>query len=180
MNLLEVGVKEDPLCVRNAFYYARELVFCQRYPEAIEALKRYLAMPDAISDHERSYAMRFIAESYEAIGQTGVSHYWHRHSCAEAPHLRDGWTHLANFCFKHSLWAECYSAASYALSIKEKQLVYTADPKCWTSFPHDLASIAAWNLGLKAKALTHVNNALELDPKNERLKANKELMKDTV
>jgi hypothetical protein len=66
------------------------------------------------------------------------------------------------------------------LSIKEKQLVYTADPKCWTSFPHDLASIAAWNLGLKDEALTHVNNALELDPKNERLKANKELIKDTV
>lgn len=176
MSLLEVGVKEDKDCIRNSFYYARELVFAKRYEEAIDALKRYLAMPDARSDHERSYCMRFIAESYEAIGNIPMAHYWHRHSCAEAPHLRDGWTHLAFFCFRHQLWAECYSSISYALSIKDKQLLYTADPKCWTSFPHDIASIAAWNLGLKAHALDHVNNALELDPTNERLLGNKLLM----
>ena len=176
MSLLEVGVKEDPHCVRNAFYYARELSFSRRYAEAIDALKRYLLMPDAIWNHERAYAMRFIAEAYEALNDLASAHYWHRQACAEMPSAREPWTYLALFCMKRELWAECYSAISYALSIENRELLYTSDPKCWAGFPHDIASVAAWNLGLKEEAILHINKALQYDPHEPRLVANKKLM----
>ena len=44
MPLLELAVKEDPRCPRNAFYHARELTFYSRWQEAITALNRYLAI----------------------------------------------------------------------------------------------------------------------------------------
>lgn len=176
MKLLEVGVKEDPYCVRNAFYYARELVFCKRYQEAVNALQGYLNMPDAVWAHERAYAMRFLADSYEGLGDIVSAHYWHRKACAEVPNIRDTWTFLAHFCMRHELWAECYSSISYALQIQERELVYTADPRCWTDFPHDIASVAAWYLGLKDAAIVHLKNALEHNPTSERLLANLRLM----
>ena len=39
MDLLELSVKEDPRCPRNAFYYARELSFNERWEQAIEAIE---------------------------------------------------------------------------------------------------------------------------------------------
>jgi hypothetical protein len=56
MDLLELSVKEDPNCPRNAFYYARELSFNSRWQESIEACKRYLKLPNATWQNERCYA----------------------------------------------------------------------------------------------------------------------------
>ena len=68
MPMLELAVKEDPRCPRNAFYHARELTFYQRWEEAIEALNRYLEMPEATWQNERCYAMRLLGKSYEETG----------------------------------------------------------------------------------------------------------------
>ena len=59
-----------------------------------------------------------------------------------------------------------------ALSIKNRELVYTVDPIVWGPRPHDLAALAAWNLGLKDAALEHGKLAVELDPNDGRLKDN--------
>ena len=83
MDLLEMSVKEDPLCPRNAFYYARELTYYSRWEEAIVALKKYLDMPEASWKNERAYAMRLIGDSYDALGQDGME--WYRKGVAEDP-----------------------------------------------------------------------------------------------
>lgn len=170
--LLELGVKESPHCVRNYFYYARELVFTDQHDKAITALQHYLTMPDAVLAHERAYAMRLIAESFERLGQMQQALYWHRQGCNEAPHLRDGWVHLAQFCLNQKQYAESHMAIQYALNIAERAFVYTADPKCWTAYPYDIGSIAAWNLGLKELALANLNQALLYDADNPRLVTN--------
>jgi len=174
--LLELGVKEDPHCVRNSFYYARELVFTDQHDKAIHALQHYLKMPNATCDHERAYAMRLIAQSFERLGQIQQAQYWHRQGCNEAPHLRDAWVHLAQFCLNQNQYAEAHMAIAYALNITERVLVYTADPKCWTGYPYDIGSIAAWNLGLKDLALSHLELAILHDANNPRLLANLEHM----
>jgi glycosyltransferase involved in cell wall biosynthesis len=177
MDLLTLATQEDPVCPRNAFYYARELTFTQQWGKAIVALERYLAMPAASWAHERCYAMRLIGDSFAALNDTPSALYWYRKACAEAPHLREGWTALAFQCMKLQLWSECYSAITYALSITERELVYTSDPKCWTGFPYDIASVAAWNLGLKEKAILYIDTALSYCPDDQRLLANAKLMR---
>jgi tetratricopeptide (TPR) repeat protein len=176
MDLLHVAVTEDPRCPRNAFYYARELTFNSRWQDAIAALNKYLAMPEATWPNERAYAMRLLGNCYQELGQDGLP--WLRRACAEAPNTRETWCELAMACYRRALWEECFSASSNALAIKDKELVYTMDPSVWGSKPHDLLAISAHWLGLKQKALEHGQIAVALEPNNERLIKNLEFYKE--
>lgn len=176
MDLLEMSVKEDPLCPRNAFYYARELTYYSRWEEAIVALKKYLDMPEATWNNERAYAMRLLGDSYDALGQDGMG--WYRKGVAEDASVRETWIALASAASKRGLWSESYGAAMSALAIKEPNYSYTATPDSFSAKPYDLAAIAAYYLGLKQEALKLGEQALELEPTNERLIKNMEFYKE--
>lgn len=176
MDLLALSVKEDPHCSRNAFYYARELWFYGRHEESIAECKRFLELPSATWHHERCYALRVIGKCLEAQGHFDAAEGWFHKAAAEAPLTREPWCALALLYYKQSRWPESYGAATRALSITERALVYTTDPVCWAEHPHDLAAIAAWNLGLKDCARTHAKNALAFNPTDPRLESNVKMM----
>lgn len=176
MPLLELAIKEDPHCPRNAFYHARELTFYYRWQEAIVYLNKYLEMPEATWQNERCYAMRLLGKCYENLGNPTEAEKWYRLAAAEAPNTREPWVELAMLSYMRHDWTQCYFAACKALEIKDKALVYTMDPSVWTEKPHDLASISAWHLGLKESALFHINEALKFAPNDTRLLANKQLI----
>ena len=176
MPLLELAVKEDPHCPRNAFYHARELTFYYRWAESVVALEKYLAMPEATWVNERAYAMRLLGKACEHLNRHEEAYKWYRLAVAEAPGTREPWYELANMAFMKSNWTECYSAAKSGLDIKDKELVYTMDPTVWGDKLYDLASIAAWNLGLKEEATSLVTKAIELAPNDERLLNNLKIM----
>lgn len=176
MPLLELAVAEDPRCPRNAFYHARELTFYQRWEESITALNKYLAMPEATWQNERCYALRLLGKAHEHLGRHEEAHKFYRLAVAEAPRTREPWCELAMFAYMRSSWVECYSAAKSALEIKDKALVYTMDPSVWSEKPYDLASIAAWHLGLKEEAGELVAKAIELAPNDQRLLNNQRMM----
>lgn len=172
MGLLELSVKEDPKCPRNAFYYARELTFNRRWAEARDALIRYLDMPEANWLNERCYAMRLLGQSFDNLGKPAEALKWYRRACAEAPYTREPWVDLATACHHRKLWHECYSAAQNALAITDKAKVYTCDPTAWGSKPYDMAALAAYNLGLYDKALLYGREAVALEPNDKRLQSN--------
>jgi tetratricopeptide (TPR) repeat protein len=172
MPLLELAVKEDPYCPRNAFYHARELTFYARWDEAITALNKYLAMPEATWANERCYAMRLLGKAYGEKGHTAEALKWLRLAVAEAPGTREPWVELSVQCYRLNMWAESYAAAKSALQIADKALVYTMDPEVWGEKPWDYASIAAWNLGLKDEAVQLCTKAVELAPHDERIGRN--------
>lgn len=172
LDLLRVSIQEDPQDPRNAFYYARELSFHGRWHEAIAECKRYLALPGATWDGERCYAMRVIARCYNEMGDKGEALNWARRAVAEAPNTREPWCEVATLAYQTRRWSECYGAATSALTIVNRELVYTCDPAVWGAQPYDMASIAAWNLGLKDQALEFAIKAAELEPSDERLQNN--------
>jgi glycosyltransferase involved in cell wall biosynthesis len=178
LDLLEMSVKEDPSCPRNAFYYARELTFYQKWDEAIVALEKYLEMPNATFIADRAFAMRLLGKSCKARGMERASMQWFRLACAEQPEARENWIELAQACYEKQLWAECFGAASSALNITQKELVYTMDPTAWGSKPHDLLAIAAYRLGFKEQAIKHGEIALSFEPDNQRLLANMAFYKE--
>jgi tetratricopeptide (TPR) repeat protein len=176
LDLLRASVEEDPHCPRNAFYYARELSFKSQWQTAITEAKRYLELPRATWINERAYAMRVIAKCHQELGDPWTALTWLRRAAAEAPDTREPWCELAMLCHHLKRWSECFSAALMCLSITTKEKVYTVDPAVWGSTPHDLASIAAWNLGWKDIAIDHVRKAIELDPQEFRFRENLKLM----
>jgi glycosyltransferase involved in cell wall biosynthesis len=175
--LLELAVKEDPRCPRNAFYYARELTFYHKWLDAVVALNKYLAMPEATWQNERCYAMRLLGKAYDALGQNGIE--WFKKACAEAPNTREPHVELAESYMAKKMWQECYESALRALDIKDKALVYTMNPAVWGALPHDLIALSAYNLGMMCEARHHGEIAVELEPDNERLKTNLEFYRNT-
>jgi glycosyltransferase involved in cell wall biosynthesis len=176
MPLLELAIAEDPRCPRNAFYHARELTFYSRWKEAVEYLNKYLLMPEATWQNERSYAYRLLGKSHIQLGDWAQGLKMYRLAVAEAPGTREPWVELAHTAYSLRNWTECYSAAKSALAITNKALVYTMDPSVWTERPYDLASVAAWNLGLKDEAIQLVKQAIELAPYDTRLQNNLKAM----
>lgn len=174
LNLLRMSVQEDPVCPRNAFYFARELTFYQLWDDAITALQTYLALPGADWENERCYAMRLLGKSFDELGNGAEALRWYRRATAEAPGTREPWVDLAMSCYLKKLWPECLFAAEQALRIKDKEFVYTCDPEVWGYKPHDLAALAAHHLGQNDAALVHGKQAVQLatDEQRQRLEQN--------
>jgi glycosyltransferase involved in cell wall biosynthesis len=179
LDLLELSVKEDPDCPRNAFYYARELSFHSKWAESIAACRSYLALPRATWENERCYAYRVMGRCYTELGNPWEAEKAFHSAASEAPNTREPWCELAALMYRQERWEECFAFAMRALRIKDRALVYTCDPAVWGAQPHDYASIAAWRLGLKQIALEQAGIACEKDPEDVRLRSNLEyIMKD--
>jgi hypothetical protein len=172
LDLLELSVKEDPHCPRNAFYYARELTFYRRWVDAVVALNKYLENPQATWHNERCYAMRLMAQAYEALGDRKQAQVWLEKAAVEAPNTREPWVELADLARRTEQWKLCFDSATRALSIKDKALVYTMDPSVWGAKPHDLLALSAHYLGDAATAIEHGQVACSLEPGDDRLKRN--------
>lgn len=176
LDLLALSVKEDPICPRNAFYYARELSFYSRWDESIAELQRYLALPGATWINERSYAMRTLAKCYEGKGDSVQAEAWWLRSAAEAPNTREPWCGLAMLYYMQRRWQECYGAAMRALTIVDRELVYTVDPAVWGHWADDLVAVSAWEMGMKDIAVKHAQAAVEKSPNDLRLQNNLKFM----
>ena len=174
LDLLELSVKEDPACPRNAFYYARELTFSRRWVDAVVALHKYLDNPNANWANERCYAMRVMAQSYTALRDEAQAEAWLHRATKEAPNTREPWVELAQLGYRTEQWQLVYDCATKALTIKDKALVYTMDPSVWGAKPHDLLALAAHHLGKPDEAIEHGQIACALEPNDARLKSNLE------
>lgn len=172
MEILEAAVKEDASDPSHYFYYARELTFYQRWHEAIAALHTYLGMNAAVNQNERCYAMRLLGKSHTALGDQREAEKWFLQAAGEAPNTREPWCELALLMHHQHRWPECFAFSMRALSITEKHLVYTCDPAVWGHWAHDLASIAAWHLGLKDIAHEQARLAVAKSPHEARLVQN--------
>jgi tetratricopeptide (TPR) repeat protein len=172
LELLELSVKEDPHCPRNAFYYARELTFHQNWHEAIIALHKYLDNPKATWPNERCYALRLLGKSYAALGLHKNAVLSFEEACDTAPNTREPWVDMAQYWHDNGNWGLCFDAINEALKIEHRELVYTCDPAVWGCLPHDLLAISAFNLGKFEDALRHGQIACTLEPSNTRLKQN--------
>jgi glycosyltransferase involved in cell wall biosynthesis len=176
--LLEVSVAEDPHCPRNAFYYARELTFHYRWQDAIQALNNYLALKGSNWSNERCYAYRLLGQCYDNLGDPKTAEKQYQLAASEAPDTREPWCELAMLYYRQERWPECYAASYRALMITDRTLVYTCDPAVWGHWPHDLASISAWNMGMKDTAIKQAQFAVEKSPNDERLIANLRFMEN--
>jgi tetratricopeptide (TPR) repeat protein len=177
LDLLELSVKEDPDCPRNAFYYARELSFHRHWQQSIDACETYLKLPRAVWQNERCYAYRVMGRCYSELGQPENAEKSFHLAASEARNTREPWCELAMLMYRQCRWAECFAYAMRALQITNRLMVYTVDPEVWGAQPHDLASISAWHLGLKTVSIEQAQIAVEKSPSDARLQQNLKFVK---
>jgi len=170
--LLELAVREAPENERMRYYLGREYLFRGEWRKCADALTGYLALPGATWREERCAAMRWIAKSFEGMGEAHSACAWHYRAIAEMPLMRDPYVDFARFCHARGDWPLAYFLTEEALKIGEKSKTYVNSGDAWDSTPDDLASIAAHQLGLHEAAVSHARRALALAPRDERLMSN--------
>ena len=154
-------------------------MFNRDWDNSIKECERYLALPGATWINERCYAYRVMGRCYNDLGNWEEAEKAFQMAASESPNTREPWCELAMLNYRLGRWEGCFAFAIRALRITDRLKVYTVDPAVWGAQPHDLASISAWNLGLKDLALTQAKLALEHSPDDIRLQNNVKFMDGT-
>jgi glycosyltransferase involved in cell wall biosynthesis len=171
LDLLEITVKEYPTETRHAFFYARELIFYNKFDDAIKELKKYLAMPNAKWSDERAYAMRLLGSIYKNLDNQEESIFWFVKGTKEAPHRKESWFALAEAAYDYRLWDKLYEAGKGCISAPSS-VQWPVDPRVEGALPYDYAALGAHLLGNKTDAIKFGQRAIELAPNDERIQKN--------
>ena len=174
--LLELSVAEDPEDDRNMHYLGREYLYQKRWDDCIAALSRHLAMPRATWKDERAASMRYLARACLGKGEPARARDWYFRAIAEAPHLREPWMDMAVMLYGREDWDGVLYFTARALEITHRPRTYICEAAPWGSLPHDLRSIALFQTGRLEEALAEAKNSRALEPGNERLCRNVEIL----
>lgn len=165
LSLLIEATNEHPHDARFWAYLGREYYYRGDYPSATETYKKFLGMSwDKV---ERGQAMINLSVT---DGDNRV--FWLKMAAMECPNHREPLVALAHHYYELMDWRQSYKYATDALSITKHPMDYTCTPEAWGALPHDLASIAAWHLGLKDVATEQVQIAISKSPCDKRLQSN--------
>lgn len=171
LELLREAVKELPTDARMRAYLGRELMYRGLAEESVKVYKEFLTMP--CWNVERGHAMINLSN-------VDADHklYWLKSAMLEIPTHREPLVELSRYYYQKSDWQNCWTYALKALEITTHPMDYTCSEDAWSWLPHDLAAIAAWNLGLKLEALTHAKQAVDHNPLDNRLQNNLKVIQD--
>lgn len=169
--LLQEAVREAPHDARIRAYLGREYMYQNMREECIKTYKEFLTMP--CWNVERGFAMQNLANVDEPNRE-----FWLKMASMETPHHREPLVELARYYYTHSNWGECYKHAMKALEIEKHPMDYTCSEEAWSWLPHDLASIAAWNLGLRLESLEQARLAVARNPHDSRLQNNLKIIQE--
>ena len=121
--------------------------------------------------------MRFIARSYKNLNRIEEARMWLKKAVNEAPYLRDPWVELGILEYENNNWNVAIHYLEEALKIKEHTKSYINEKFSWDHTPYDVISICYFNISKFKDSLENINKAINLDPQNERLLKNRELIK---
>lgn len=176
LSLLELAVEEAPNNDRNMHYLGREHMYYGNFEEAIKILKTHLNMKSATWKDERCASLRFISRCYRYLKDYNNSIKYGILAIAEAPYLREPYYELACSYYELNDYEHCKNYLELALLIKENKKVYINEPNCYNGVLEDILSICYYYLNDYDNALKYILKALKIDPDNQRLANNKELI----
>ena len=169
--LLEESVKEWPQDSRIRAYLAREYMYQRQFDKAAETYKEFLGM--SYDTVERCQAMTSLAQA-----EPDNKIFWLKQAAYEVPTHREPLVNLAQHYYETGNWKQCYDHAKKALKITKHPMDYTCTPEAWGWQPHDLLSIAAWNLKLYKESAEQAKLACDAAPNDSRLQSNLKLITD--
>ncbi len=178
LELLKLAVDENPGDSRNMHYLGREYYFAGQWENVIKTLNEYLALPSSLWKEERSFAMRYIANSYASLGNPLEAKAWLLRAIAEAPDMREAYVEMARLAYKEKDWNLVYLMTHLALEIKIKSPRHYNESFAWDETVYDLAALSCYYTGRYHEAIVHAKEAARLAPDDERLINNLKLIEN--
>lgn len=173
LSLLEESVREWPHDARIKAYLGREYAYQKIWDKCAATYKEFLGM--SYDTVERCQALTTLAQA-----EPDNKIFWLKQAAYEVPTHREPLVALAQHYYETADWKNCYDYAHRALRVTKHPMDYTCTPEAWGWQPHDLLSIAAWNLKLYDESLEQAKQALDKLPDDTRLQANMKLIEDFI
>lgn len=160
LSLLRQAVREAPHDARMHWYLARELDYHDQ-PGIVEAFTDYLQMPGG-APCERAYAYRVLARRQpERAGNHLLR------AIDESPHEPEAYLALGEACWDTGDAVGSLHWARRAAMANPGRQTHSSDPEAYGHRAPQIASIAAYSLGLKAEALEHAREAFRRQASQE-------------
>lgn len=173
-DLLEVKIAEGDRNWRTYYFLANELAGQASIDRRIES---YKACNEG--DMVLSYIAKTIARGYAATGDHTQAQRWFNTATGHGAE-RETWFSLAEYWNQQKDWAQAYIAARRCLGITEKRTGFTQDPRAWDHNIYDIAALAAYNMGLYKESVRLGEEAVKMNPDDQRLKSNLEFYKEAT
>jgi glycosyltransferase involved in cell wall biosynthesis len=173
LSLLEESVREWPHDARIKAYLGREYAYQKIWDKCAATYKEFLGM--SYDTVERCQALTTLAQA-----EPENKLFWLKQAAYEVPTHREPLVALAQHYYEIADWKNCYDYAHRALKVTKHPMDYTCTPEAWGWQPHDLLSIAAWNLKLYDESLEQAKLALDKLPNDKRLQDNMKLIEDFI
>lgn len=170
LNLLLKKIAEGDTNWRTHYFLSNDYLSINSMDQAIEHKK---ISYDLCKEGPvvKSYIARNIARHYADTGNTVEAEKWFADSVSQSKE-RESWFGLCQYYYQQKQWSNCYLAATTCIGIGEQRTGFTYDPEAWGYLPYDYAAIAAHNLGMYNRAIEHGQQAVDLNPTDQRLKTN--------
>lgn len=168
--LLLKKIQEGDNSWRTWYFLANDYRRIGNIDKSIDARKTALSLCKDGSE-VCSYISKNIASDYEFCKKLEEAEHWHKQSVFNYS-SKEGWFSYAEFLFRQERWDECYVASINCIKDSRMSQGFTHDPRAWQFFIYDYAAISAYKLGMLSKAKIYGEEAVRLNPNDERLKTN--------
>lgn len=156
-------------------YYARELVFHNKYAEAIVNFTKIFEKDTiTLGIQEQAYVKYMIGVCYDMIKDEDKAIELMKESINIDPTYRDPYMDISKILIRKTFFSEAEYYLKQALKVTYRKLIWTEVGNFWGVVPYDLLSVAAFNSKDYRTALCAITKAVNIEPENESLKKNME------
>lgn len=168
--LLEKKVQEGDRNWRTYYFLANEYEMSGQLQQGLDARRKSY---EAVTDGPvvKSYIAMNIARGYARLEDHDQAQRWFQTAADHSPE-RETLFAWAEFCYGRQDWGACYLAAKKCLAVTDRRDGFTYDERAWSWSAYDIAALAAHNLGIKRDAVAWGEQALAMNPDDQRLQNN--------
>jgi len=156
---------KNPENDRNAHYFARELMYKNRFKSAIKVFQMHIDMNKW--PEERAQSMLYTGECHSYLGDTDEMFKWYLKALDVCPTRREPLMKLAEYYYRKNSPKHAIMYAEAALTITGSSFYSNYQPY-YAHLPHELLYWAYWHEGNKAKSKEHFDIAFSIEPNNPK------------
>ena len=153
-------------------------MYNKRYNEAIDTLIKHIKISNFIE--EKSSSMRFIAICYKELNRLEEAIMYLKKSIEITPDLRESYVLLGTLYYEMKDYSLSIEYLEKASKITNKTLTYINEEYAWNETIYDILSLNYFYIGNLTKSLENIDAALKINPLNERILKNKEIIKSLI
>lgn len=175
LDLLIKEVENNPSDERNLHYLGREYMYKREFNKSIDTLIKHYNI--ATWNEEKASSCRYISYCYVNMKRPLEVEMWIKKSIEIMPEVREGYVLLGMLYYEEKRYLESIEEMLKASSIKDKSTTYINEEYAWNENIYDVLSLDYFYINDIDKAIENVKKAMEINPENERIKNNYEIMK---